>query len=414
MAVGGLFALLDDIASTLDDVASASKFTAKLDDVSANTKNVRDIHHRRGLSVIWKVAKGSLRNKAIIIPSALGLSIVMPGLLFPLKLFCAGFLCFEGAERILHAIHPERKHQQKEEVKLAENTTLEAQKVIEKEKIKKAIRTDFILSTEVAIVTLATIATAPLLVKAAVLSTIGIGMTVGIYGIVGAFIQLDNMGVDAAHTKGGGIFAKAGRTLGRAVHKVAPEIIKTLSIVGTGAMLAVGGGILAQAIPGVEYGLDAFANMTSSSALLQQAVATIATMGAGVAAGGALIPAKKALEKPYGWLLGYVKNISQQVSDLLPYRMQDKPVASPIAPEVIPQREQPAVSKTQSVPSSQADKVAAIFEENKNLGAIFQENATKSQEGGLELRLLYKSAALPPGYFLRTAKSYANKPCFKV
>lgn len=242
MAIGGLFALFDDIALTLDDVASPSKMTAKLVDVSSATEDVKDMRHRSGLNVVWSVAKGSLKNKAIVIPAALGLGFMAPATLLPLKVLCAIYLCLEGAERVLQAVWP---HDQISGHNAAPAPPADPL-LQQKEKIKKAIRTDLVLAAEVAIVTLAGISASPLLVQAAVLTTLGFGMTAGIYGLVASLIYLDHMGCNASVAKGAGPLQQA---MGRQMHKAIPKIIKTFSVVGTMAMLAVGGGILTHSFP---------------------------------------------------------------------------------------------------------------------------------------------------------------------
>ena len=239
-----LLALLDDIASLLDDVSTmtgvAARKTAGVlgDDLALNAQQVTGVRPERELPVVWAVARGSLRNKAILVPAALAVSALAPWAVTPLMMIGGGFLCFEGFEKIVHTRSPGDE-------KGAAGPTAE---VPEEDKIKGAIRTDFILSAEIIVLTLGTVAGAPLVTRLLVLVGVGLLMTVGVYGLVAAIVKLDDAGLSLRGRAGEGASARAQRALGAALLWTAPRLLKLLSVVGTAAMFLVGGGILTHAL----------------------------------------------------------------------------------------------------------------------------------------------------------------------
>jgi predicted DNA repair protein MutK len=255
-----LLALIDDIATLLDDVALMSKVAAKKtsgvlgDDLALNAQQVTGIQADRELPVVWAVAKGSLRNKAILVPAALAISALMPWAITPLLMLGGAFLCFEGFEKLAHkflhgAGEDERHHAEQQQAVSNPAVDMVA---FEQEKIRGAIRTDFILSAEIIVITLGTVAHAAFGSQVLVLGLIALLMTVGVYGIVAGIVKLDDAGLYLTRRAGTG--ADAGATLqrlsGRAILKAAPILMKTLSVAGTVAMFMVGGGILMHGIPG--------------------------------------------------------------------------------------------------------------------------------------------------------------------
>lgn len=253
MAGASLLTLLDDIASVLDDVAlmtkAAGKKTAGVlgDDIALNAQQVSGVVAKRELPVVWAVAKGSFRNKLILVPLALAISAFLPAAITPLLMLGGIFLCYEGVEKIEHSLfHADDMAHLDEPV---------ANVPPEQEKIKGAIRTDFILSAEIIAITLGTVATAAFSTQAVVVTVIAIIMTVGVYGFVAGVVKLDDLGLFLSQREGGA-FSAAGRTLGRGILKMAPYLMKSLSVVGTAAMFLVGGGILAHGLPGFDTWLD--------------------------------------------------------------------------------------------------------------------------------------------------------------
>ncbi len=252
MAGASLLALLDDIASVLDDVAlmtkAASKKTAGVlgDDIALNAQQVSGVVAKRELPVVWAVAKGSLWNKLILVPLALAISAFLPVAITPLLMLGGIYLCYEGVEKILHSLfhandraHLDRPSPDAEPSRPAATP--------EQAKIKGAIRTDFILSAEIIAITLGTVATAEFMTQAVVVAAIALIMTVGVYGFVACVVKLDDLGLYLSQRQVGALAAT-----GRGILRMAPYLMKGLSIVGTIAMFLVGGGILAHGLPGFE------------------------------------------------------------------------------------------------------------------------------------------------------------------
>lgn len=248
-----LLILLDDIATVLDDVALMSKVAAKKtagvlgDDLALNAQQVSGIRAERELPVVWAVAKGSFRNKLILVPSALGISLVAPWAITPLLMAGGAFLCFEGAEKILHPLL-HRDEEAAHHVALTQAVANEQVDMVafEREKIQGAVRTDFILSAEIVVITLGTVALAPLTQKVLVVGGVALAMTVGVYGLVAAIVKMDDAGLHLSQRSNG-----VAQLVGRGLLATAPRLMKALSVVGTAAMFLVGGSILLHGVPGV-------------------------------------------------------------------------------------------------------------------------------------------------------------------
>lgn len=260
MPAAGLLAVLDDIATVLDDVAVLTKVAAKKtagvlgDDLALNAQQVAGVRANRELPVVWAVAKGSLVNKAILVPAALVISAVAPWAVTPLLMIGGAYLCFEGVEKLVHKLHHSPAEERAEHAKLIAAVADPAVDVVavEKDKIKGAIRTDFILSAEIVAIALGTVAAAPFLTRLAVLSGLGLLMTVGVYGLVAGIVKLDDLGLHLTEQgRAAGSSGGAQRALGAAILKTAPLLMKLLGIAGTAAMFLVGGGILTHGIPGM-------------------------------------------------------------------------------------------------------------------------------------------------------------------
>jgi uncharacterized protein len=252
-----LLALLDDIASVLDDVATLTKVATRKtagvlgDDLALNAQQVSGVRAERELPVVWAVAKGSLVNKAILVPAALAISAVAPWAIVPLLIVGGLFLCYEGFEKLAHRFLHRGDRQAAREAELAR--ALLDPKIdlvaLEKDKIKGAIRTDFILSAEIIVITLGTVADAAFGTRVAVLIGIGLLMTVGVYGLVAGIVKLDDGGLALSRAAGDSGWARLKRAVGRAILRGAPWLMKGLSVAGTAAMFLVGGGILTHGIP---------------------------------------------------------------------------------------------------------------------------------------------------------------------
>ena len=255
-----LLALLDDITSVLDDVATMTKVATRKtagvlgDDLALNAQQVTGIRAERELPVVWAVAKGSLVNKAILVPAALLISALAPWAVTPLLMIGGLYLCFEGAEKLVHRFLPraEDESHRKELAEAVADPTIDLV-AVEKDRIKGAIRTDFILSAEIIVISLGTVATAPLQVRIAVLVGIALLMTVGVYGLVAAIVKLDDGALLLARTN-----SKALQSIGRWVLIATPWLMKGLSVAGTAAMFLVGGGILLHGIPPLYHAMEAW------------------------------------------------------------------------------------------------------------------------------------------------------------
>ncbi|EJD0684659.1 hypothetical protein BBM62_19165 [Vibrio parahaemolyticus] len=253
MAGASLLTLLDDIAAVLDDVALMSKMAAKKtagvlgDDLALNAQQVSGVASEREIPVVWAVAKGSFKNKLILVPSALLISAIIPWLIMPLLLIGGLFLCFEGTEKVLEKLFPHsHPHEEKEEL-VDSGESLEE---YEKRKVAGAIRTDFILSAEIIVIALGTVTGASLVTQILVVSLIAVIMTIGVYGLVAGIVKLDDLGFYLEiRSKGKGWMAK----FGSALVAFAPKLMKLLTIVGTAAMFLVGGGIVVHNVPAIHH-----------------------------------------------------------------------------------------------------------------------------------------------------------------
>ena len=258
MAAASLLALLDDIATVLDDVALMTKVAAKKtagvlgDDLALNAQQVAGVRAERELPVVWAVAMGSLRNKLILVPAALALSAFLPGLITPLLMLGGAYLCYEGFEKLAHKfLHSRAEDESQHE---AIRHALEDPSVdlvaFEQDKIKGAIRTDFILSAEIIVIALGTVQNAAFITQVAVVSGIALVMTIGVYGFVAGIVKLDDAGLHLVNTAGENGPGRIQAALGRGLLGAAPYLMKTLAVVGTAAMFLVGGGILLHGLPG--------------------------------------------------------------------------------------------------------------------------------------------------------------------
>jgi predicted DNA repair protein MutK len=258
MAGSSLLALLDDIATVLDDIAVMTKVAAKKtagvlgDDLALNAQQVSGVRAERELPVVWAVAKGSLKNKFILVPAALAISAIIPWAVTPLLMIGGAYLCFEGFEKVAHKLlHASESSRQEHEMKIKALADPAVDMVaFEKRKIKGAIRTDFILSAEIIVISLGTVKDASLASQVAVLSSIAAIMTVGVYGLVAGIVKIDDLGMHLVAGAGEGALDNLKKTFGRIILSFAPVLMKTLSVVGTAAMFLVGGGILVHGIPG--------------------------------------------------------------------------------------------------------------------------------------------------------------------
>lgn len=301
MAGGSLLALLDDIASVLDDVALLTKVAAKKtsgvlgDDLALNAEQVSGVRAERELPVVWAVAKGSFRNKLILVPAALLISAFIPWAITPLLMIGGAYLCFEGFEKLAHKFFHSPQEDAEKHAAITQALLDPAQDLVafEQEKIKGAIRTDFILSAEIIVISLGTVKDAVFSVQVSVVAGIALIMTIGVYGLVAGIVKLDDAGLHLVKDTAATAWASVKRTVGRGLLLFAPVLMKTLSIVGTAAMFMVGGGILLHGIPPahhiVELAVAAADALPVIGAVLAALVPTLLGAVAGVIAGGLVL-----------------------------------------------------------------------------------------------------------------------------
>ena len=301
MAGASLLTLLDDIATLLDDVAVLSKVAAKKtagvlgDDLALNAEQVTGVRARRELPVVWAVFKGSALNKLIMVPIALLLSAFLPWIITPLLMIGGAFLCYEGFEKVAHRLLHSREEDRTEHAERIKAVTDSDVDMVEfeKKRIRGAIRTDAILSAEIIVIVLGTVQDAPLPVRIGVLSLLAALITIGVYGLVAAIVRMDDVGMRFMEKSGDGAFASIQRATGRMLLRLAPKLMRALSILGTAAMFLVGGGILVHAIPLLASMLHDLEHMiTGSSALagfLRVTVAMLFNGLVGVLTGGIIV-----------------------------------------------------------------------------------------------------------------------------
>ena len=303
MAASSLLALIDDIATLLDDVAILTKVAAKKtagvlgDDLALNAQQVAGVKAERELTVVWAVAKGSALNKVILVPLALAISAFAPWAVVPLLMVGGAFLCYEGfeklAHRFLHSPAEDAAHHAELERAVSDPTVdIEA---FEKDKIKGAVRTDFILSAEIIAITLGTVAEAEFVTRVAVLVGVAVLMTVGVYGLVAGIVKLDDLGLHLSRRAGA-----VPQALGRAILRAAPWLMKFLSVAGTAAMFLVGGGILVHGLPFLHHAVEGMVHAVPGVGghLLEMVANAIVGIAAGALVLGAVMMVKRVLPTP--------------------------------------------------------------------------------------------------------------------
>ncbi|TMM47046.1 DUF808 domain-containing protein [Colwellia ponticola] len=275
MAGASLLTLLDDIAMLLDDIAVLSKVAAKKtagvlgDDLAVNAEKLSGgIKADRELPVVWAVFKGSMLNKAILVPIALLLSYFLPMLIMPLLMLGGAYLCYEGFEKVWHNLsHKEEISQQH----AARMNALQDKNIditlMEKDKIKGAIRTDFILSAEIIIIALGTVADKPITTQISVLIFIAVLMTIGVYGLVAGIVKIDDGGLLLIKDKSVSLWGTAKRALGYFMIAFAPKLMKFLAVAGTLAMWLVGGSLITHGVSFLHHTIEAATSFAGNVAL---------------------------------------------------------------------------------------------------------------------------------------------------
>jgi len=301
MAGASLLTLLDDIATVLDDVAVMSKMAAKKtagvlgDDLALNAQQVSGVAAEREIPVVWAVAKGSFRNKCILVPAALIISSVAPWLIMPLLLLGGLFLCYEGAEKVLEKLfHPQPKKQPEQAMEELSQVSIEE---YETKKVQGAIRTDFILSAEIIVIALGTVQGHAMLTQIAVVSLIAVIMTAGVYGLVAGIVKLDDLGFYLERKSQG----KGGMAvIGSALVAFAPKLMKTLTVVGTAAMFLVGGGIVVHNVPVIHHWIEPVIMRVPELTLVSDLVPALLNGLIGIVAGLLVVAVMEVVHKVRG------------------------------------------------------------------------------------------------------------------
>jgi len=299
MAGTSLLALIDDIATLLDDVSVMTKIAAKKtagvlgDDLALNAQQVTGVTADRELPVVWAVAKGSFKNKLILVPAALAISAFASWAVIPLLMLGGAYLCFEGFEKLAHKLLHSKAEDKAEHAELLDAVTNPAVDMVafEKGKISGAVRTDFILSAEIITITLGTVAEASFLEQVIVVSGIALIMTIGVYGLVAGIVKLDDGGLYLNRLQGDSLLRRAQRKFGAGILVAAPYLMKSLSVLGTAAMFMVGGGILTHGIPAAHHLIEGLTHSAGAfgGGVVQAITPTLLNALAGIIAGAIVL-----------------------------------------------------------------------------------------------------------------------------
>lgn len=347
MPASGLLAVLDDVA-TMAKIAAKKTAGIAGDDLAVNSQVVTGLDPKRELPIIWEITKGSLKNKFLyIIPAAVGLSVFAPWAVTPLMMLGGAYLAYEGIEKLMHG----KKHGEHAD------TPQQDPKEVEKKKISQAIKTDFILSAEIIVVSLGAVATAPLLTQVGVLGVIGLGMTAGIYGLVGGLVKLDDIGLRMQKKKGDGPLDKAVRSVGKGIVQTLPWLMKGISVLGTTAMFAVGGGILLHGIPAAHHAVETLTHLAPHA--LAPLVEMTAGVVTGLAAGLAALPTVKLLEKPAKAVSTFFKQAKEKAlgKKTTPEKTGAEP--APVAIPALANINEPEADALQNLPDLKSSHKAA-------------------------------------------------------
>ncbi len=306
MAGSSLLALIDDIATLLDDVSAmtgvaarktavAAKKTAGVlgDDLALNAEQVQGVRAERELPVVWAVFKGSAINKCILVPCALLLSAFLPWIITPLLMLGGAFLCYEGFEKVAHKLlHTKAEDEADHKQRLVAVIDPKVDMVeFEKQRIKGAIRTDAILSAEIIVIALGTVQDESMGTQIAVLTAIAVLVTIGIYGLVAGIVKLDDAGVYLLQQS-----SRAKQAFGGFILRLAPRLMKALSVLGTAAMFLVGGGILVHGFPPAAEALHYLEEIVRGG-LLGALVAVIYNGVVGVIAGAIIVGVQSLIKR---------------------------------------------------------------------------------------------------------------------
>jgi len=293
MAGTSLLALLDDIAALLDDVGVMTKVATKRtagmlgDELALYSKEVAGVRAHRELPVVWAIAKGSLRNKTILLPLALAISALAPWAILPLMIIAGTYLCFEGFEKVAEKLSSKGRPQA---VIATERRTAEEVDAAEQLRVRGAVRTDLVLSIEIFVITLDIVEGATLARQALTLALVAALATVAVYGLVAGIVKLDDAGLWLYQRSG-----NAARKLGSVLLSLAPHLMRALGVLGTLAMFLVGGEILSHAIPGLDARIASWVD--GANAVTSYGVRALVNCALGLVAGALAAGALHAVQR---------------------------------------------------------------------------------------------------------------------
>jgi predicted DNA repair protein MutK len=272
MAAGGFFAFLDEVVA-LTKMTMAKTSAIIGDDLALSAKQMHGAAPHREIPILWAIAKGSLKNKTILAPVALGLSLWAPAMITPLLMVGGAYFCYEGCEKLVHDLRSRKNHS----TGATSQDQISDTDLSESERIRKGINTDIILSAEVTAITLGLVAAYPLLNQAGALGLSALLMTGLTYGSVMGIVKMDDVGLHFAEKEGSGLWRGAVRAAGRGLASIMPGFMKTLNIAGTAAMFTVGGSLFLKGIPVVQQAIELAAHSASGALALGPAGVNIAT-----------------------------------------------------------------------------------------------------------------------------------------
>ena len=343
---------LDVLASIAAMTKTAALKAASIsgDDVAVNTKQLNGLDPSREIPALLKVMRGSLRNKAILVPIALAVSAFAPWAVLPMLAGGGLYLASEGAQNLIGKGH---------EAEGENGQGAKDGKALEKGKVNGALKVDFILSAEITVLTLSIVAGAPILAQLAVLAATGLAMTAGMYGLIGGLIRLDDAGKWLEKREGQGPIAKAVRQVGTAIRKSSPYIMKGISVLGTAALFVIGGELLLHGVPGAEHLVAGALGTLSANPLIQGAIGLAAETAVGLAAGFAAMPLMNIIEPKIEQAIDAVKKLAAKIPKIS-FRKQKTP--------------QPR----QSVPPAPAESFSAL-QKTPPLTPVYEAVAAKAE-----------------------------------
>jgi predicted DNA repair protein MutK len=292
------------------------------DDLAVSANQMIGGQPERKIPMVMRVVKGSLKNKAILIPCALALSFTFPAAILPALTIGGACLCFDSVDKIIHKkLKP--LPTQKAEIDVNDHVAWENRHV------KRALKTDLLLSAEITTVSLGVVVGAPFAVQLAAMAAAGLAMTAGVYGVVAGLIKMEDVGPALLRVKGDGTFAKMAHGLGKLACHAAPKVIKAIGVAGTAAMFLVGGGMLVHGIPGAEHLMSTGLAAISSNSIVQGVVGVLAETAVGIGIGFAAIPIAKVVGPPARKIMDFARKVLHKTKQIVTDTDEDLEPASP-------------------------------------------------------------------------------------